>query len=362
MDKKHKEEIIDKYLQYFLNKQKGIHQEELEYDIPKKLYKYREFNRNNINALKSKKAYFNLAKNWNDPFDTAVRFELNKVRKEITNNESDFFKKISIQMMKSMFENHPQYHKIDLVFESVFDAVVNNKKISKDNVEKMLDKENMTDNEYETANTALATVYKHASGNSRIGDSIQKIFDFLVNSYDKHRNLVPMYSLSENNDIQTQWVFYANNYEGYCIEYDLNALKNSYTKEIVNNTIPILYGEKPDLDFFSYITDSFKIGLKSKDEFILQKSKEVLISTLTKDSSWEKENEWRIMLPDEYGSKKGLYKFDCCVAIYLGYRMKKRERKNLINIAKKNKWDIYEQVIDKYASRFSFEKIEYNKK
>ena len=54
--------------------------------IPKKLYKYRECNEQNIDALKKKQIWFSSPNYWNDKADVTVAFDLIKDKNYIEKN------------------------------------------------------------------------------------------------------------------------------------------------------------------------------------------------------------------------------------------------------------------------------------
>ena len=55
---------------------------------PRFLYKYRAVNNNNLDALRSNKLFFSKASSYDDPFDTFLHINVEKIRQEFVSNYS----------------------------------------------------------------------------------------------------------------------------------------------------------------------------------------------------------------------------------------------------------------------------------
>lgn len=55
---------------------------------PRFLYKYRAVNNNNLDALRSNKLFFSKASSYDDPFDTFLHIDVDKIRQEFNSNYS----------------------------------------------------------------------------------------------------------------------------------------------------------------------------------------------------------------------------------------------------------------------------------
>ena len=55
---------------------------------PRFLYKYRAVNNNNLDALRSNKLFFSKASSYDDPFDTFLHIDVEKIRQEFDSNYS----------------------------------------------------------------------------------------------------------------------------------------------------------------------------------------------------------------------------------------------------------------------------------
>lgn len=122
-----------------------------------------------------------------------------------------------------------------------------------------------------------------------------------------------VYSLSHSFSNIMLWSLYSNVHTGFCIEYEIETIKNSlnYNKYVqLSYDIEVNYDEIPviDLDFFKKINND--------------RDKMFRIYLGTKIKEWEAEKEIRLIL-----DKFGLYEIDyrAITGIYFGYKMKDDE-------------------------------------
>ena len=156
---------------------------------------------------------------------------------------------------------------------------------------------------------------------------IQPIVDF-NNSFRKE---LKIFSMSESHDIASMWGTYADGNEGFCIEYDFNESADKY---LMDNLRKVKYLEKREA--LSSI-DIFK-GLIYNSNPAEDISKMFEDQLLMKDSSWQHEKEWRIVL----GNCGNIYYADLVTSIYLDESIENsKEAKELIDLAKIKGWKVY---------------------
>lgn len=109
------------------------------------------------------------------------------------------------------------------------------------------------------------------------------------------------------------WAHYANNYNGYCLEYDIEQMKDIVT----DNLYPVLY-EKEYID----ITENL----------IYMNKNTGLISNLAKAEEWSYEKEWRIV---RYNNQP-FYARRQLRAVYLGNKCRENDKEAIIKWAKEN--------------------------
>ncbi|MFZ0596793.1 MAG: DUF2971 domain-containing protein [Flavobacterium sp.] len=141
----------------------------------------------------------------------------------------------------------------------------------------------------------------------------------IYNSLDdllEHNKRIGIYSLSKSYEDKLLWAHYANSHRGFCIEYDLDKLVDSYIHESKSH-FPVLYNLKPsELDF----TDISQASTDSGS--LLQKI------FACKSKEWEYEKEYRIVTND-FGIQN--YDFDAVKSIYFGLKMPDYQKKEMMD-------------------------------
>lgn len=127
------------------------------------------------------------------------------------------------------------------------------------------------------------------------------------------------------------WAHYANNYNGYCIEYDMSKVRD----HITYNLYPVLY-EKDYIDV--------------TDRVININSNVGIICSLVKAQEWNYEREWRIV---EYRNDP-FYIRKALKAVYLGGNCSQKNRKDIVQWAKDNNKEVYDIEISK--TRYELER------
>ncbi len=123
-------------------------------------------------------------------------------------------------------------------------------------------------------------------------------------------------SFSEINDELLLWAHYANNYRGFCIEFDPKKL--SFFPERNNTKYsldPVLYFEE-----FIEVEEAKKYSL----QYLLT----------AKANRWEYEKEWRLIStlnPSESYNRLLFYKLESVKALYIGYRLL-NEQESIFNL------------------------------
>lgn len=133
--------------------------------------------------------------------------------------------------------------------------------------------------------------------------------------------------LSSKNDSLSMWAYYADNYEGVCIEYSLHNDTILY-----DNCFKVQYS---DLKF------PFSL---SSNEVYYYKSRE-----------WEHEQEWRIVA--DIGDKNTL-KTNCITAVYLGCKISQEDRNEFLELAKLQGVSLFESKPSESHYSLEFKKID----
>lgn len=156
---------------------------------PRFLYKYRAVNNNNLDALRSNKLFFSKASSYDDPFDTFLHIDVEKIRQEFVSNYSSPEALAALANgMKETFQNQPG------IPQEFIQQVTNVEGL------KQLFANGIT-------NQFLSYVL---TLRSKIQDEILSI------------------CFSENGFNETLWLKYADMHKGFCLMYDLSDADSSH--------------------------------------------------------------------------------------------------------------------------------------
>ena len=162
------------------------------------------------------------------------------------------------------------------------------------------------------------------------------------NLFNVHKNNIGIYSLSQTYKDELLWAHYGNSHKGFCIEYDLNTLLNSYKSRKLYS-FPINYSNKPP-EFTINQLDS-----RNNNDQIVKKMAGY------KSLRWQYEQEHRIVT-----GFSGLEPYDpsALKAIYFGLNMKSELKEKMMETLKGRKIQFYQivQIKDSYE----FDKISIN--
>lgn len=265
--------------------------------LPKKIYKYRTYNKNSIENLKNNTVWCTTLDQYNDPYEGYMTI--------------DFFDSFK-RYIKKQVEKTDIPHERLLLLDSI-------------------------DNINELITFASEDLRKTENVIKKALDDKEKALRDIISKYrDDFRKSYKICSFSENVDNILMWSHYAHYHEGFCIEYPTESIKDSIFKVIYSDNI------------FD-ITD--KIKNKKLQKII------PIYTAIIKNSSWEYENEWRLVF--KHTKRKPIKgEFDIRPsAIYLGSLIKKRNKARLIKIAKEKGIHAYEMKMDDTCYKLIPQKI-----
>lgn len=310
-------------------------------DYPKSLFKYRKFDKHTIDMLKTGSIYFCPAYKLDDPFECSIA-----ISEKIKDGDfKAYINAIIPFILKQLIvsSDNTKLRKIDVM--SFYDEDGLNSEKFKLTV-KAYDK-NAKYSDIEKAVDAI----KKIENMDEYPESFKNAIMMILNI----QSLLGVFSMSEINDNQPMWSSYAKNYEGYCVEYDIEKFLKNYPKykddlQLVN------YSDKRENDPIKIILrvfyDSIYTSLKvSHQKFDVKDSLIKLVTTKAK--SWSYQKEWRLLAKAE---QPGVY--IPIKAIYLGMNMKSRNKAIILNIAKEQSITVYDQYLDFETSKIKFRKEE----
>lgn len=283
------------------------------------LFRYREVNQNNINALENNRLYFSTPANFNDPYDNLVYAN-------------------TFQIMQHVYGN---IHK-------GMDGYLN----------KLKEKNPM----------AAGVGYVFWNGEKReeyLHDFIEEIISCVDHIKKSVRRNTKIICFSKVYNSMLMWSHYADNHKGFLLAYDMQDIKSAerfnVNDEIINNKTYLgevsYVSNQLDLsdDIEDYVrynmmptlgdveTQDIKISAIKLREFMLQKSVE-----------WEYEREWRLIpriISLEQESPLGYIN---CIpkAVILGAHCSKEDTIAINEIAKKKNISVYRMYLDELSPAF----------
>jgi len=170
--------------------------------------------------------------------------------------------------------------------------------------------------------------------NKNVQQHLEKVHEALDNVLSSGKK-IGIYSLSETYNDELLWAHYANSHKGYCIEYDLELLLETYPTAPVYS-FPVKYSKHPP-----------EVGLNDLSD------KDSIIKKLGayKSERWKYEKEYRIIT---YEGGEHAYNFQAVKAIYFGLRMPEPWKKEIMNRLKGRGIEYYQ--INQIQGKYLFER------
>lgn len=290
---------------------------------PEKLYRYRSIDTKTLNALAENKLYFSTSNYYDDPFDTFIRIDVQKIRN-----------------IAQCFENK----NLPAQFMNLFDLIPE-QNLAKENIKVIVD----------------------------------EVIKFTKETRNEIRKWYWSLCFTEKYCNETLWLKYANNHKGFVLEYEIVNLKNAkFNSEMsalcmVNNVNLTLYPVYYSKDQNGYDSTNYagfvnfchlqeKMGntecvklLSSQVNFAWEMERVLLIK------KWihHYDEEWRMILNSPYRIESIAKPCIICKPskIILGLKISDNDKKCVLMAAEKAKIDSIEQMIVNDNDEFVSEKI-----
>ena len=284
--------------------------------LPQKLYRYRSCSTLNLDAFDKDLVYAVTADKFNDPYDTLVYYSLDNIQEQMRACCTEEF----LEQFKQILETK------DFEFPpSVIQFFGRNNLTG-------LKKQVISCNGINPLTLALFSV---------VMENILK--EILLKMGDTLKVVSTIACLSESIDSVIMWSHYAQNHEGFALEYDLRFLLEQ--GEMNCCILPVIYdNNRFDANSFIqwYIAKSLGLDVKNID------SLSHLKMAIHKSTQWEYENEWRIIHSEKQPAAHSRATSLKIVpkAIYYGERISNIHKKTLHYIAQEKGIAEYDMYID----------------
>lgn len=210
--------------------------------------------------------------------------------------------------------------------------------------------------------SAITYIFKNIDDELDSNKDFRKGMEMLLNV----NNIMGAFCMCVSMSNDQLWSLYADNYTGYCIEYDLSSpCKSRGSIKFISNLYPVRYVDKKDDDWFKVLYEAtvksidingranrFDSGVFFNCWFVQ--------ALCTKKTSWSYEKEWRFLGESNKGSKGPLIS-----NIIVGHNINKNDFDEIQRYAKTIQCDIkitdidYEkqEVISRELTQDDIEKI-----
>ena len=162
---------------------------------------------------------------------------------------------------------------------------------------------------------------------AKLSDIGGKIINMLL-------NLFCVGCLCTDNKNRLMWSHYADNHKGFCVEYDYSSYG---CKDDETLPYPVIYSGKR-------VKVPWKPALDNTSENLDDATGKLVLALLTKDSVWQYENEWRVLV--KAGDSQDI-KCAPITCIYLGAMCSEKDKKKIMKIARKINVPVKQMVMDR---------------
>ncbi|MFA7082719.1 MAG: DUF2971 domain-containing protein [Bacteroidales bacterium] len=305
------------------------------------LYKYRPFDRYAFEMIEEGYAYLAPVKGLDDPFDCLNDFTINDFYNEkthkITPKAVDFI--IKLVCPKGIQNLSPKEVK-KLALQCTKEDGIDYEKVPKVVTSNGI----MTRTEVEPLFVVLNTFNENFEG---VIESAK--LDGFAKSAMSPGDRVGICSLSEKRDNKVMWSLYGNNYEGYCIEYDIPK-----RQEVTPNLCPVIYTKRNNNRFIEkMIEDAIGAFMRAVTDGHLTGNIGASMELFcTKDTDWSYQAEWRLI-----ANAGGRFRYLNIKAVYLGFKVKKSNESKMKKLAKEKGFSLFKMNQLSGKKRITYSKI-----
>lgn len=316
-------------------------------NLPEKIFRYRPANEHSLDNLKNDTVWLCSPNKYNDPYDSEVTLDSEQLFQIAFNNRIEDFPRIneyfSIQEIETLKSSPDPLSELT----------------------KGILKKHFSQNPsiLENIHSELLNIFKKLINGAIEKEIIEK---YLI----KYREAVRLCSFSQTNSSIVLWTHYANNHEGFCVEYNLATLDIDDDRR--RCLFPIIYSDKlcdishlfevviandVDASAINDIITALSNGqIPTPNDDLAKKFKlGALLSPLYKSREWSYEREWRLLMNTSNPGQN--YSMPTPSAIYLGARINEDNKKIISDIAASKNIDVYQMKLSKFEFKLIQEKL-----
>lgn len=327
-----------------------------------KLFKFRECNENNFDALENQYVWMPPASSFYDFFDGIINIDLCKNAEVILSWMIPNIVELAYGASKWWTEqNGEEVRFTPNEVKNFVDACVDSEGMLIPEKTLSYIQENATEN---TAVDMAETMRQFEKMREAMPQFIEKMmpeFEEKINQIrTSMRDNMLVYCMTEEYDNHSLWENYADRYQGYCIEYDLANYEQQKldTYRHLSSLLPVTYvEERPIFDILPLLKGSLHEQLTGDKTWMYnpQINADLNMQMFYKKSDYAFEQEWRFVIKNE-GEHK--LKFPFVSGIYMGKDISEENSNKLIEIASKIHVPVYKQKINSARNGFVYIPIE----
>ena len=324
----------------------------------KKLYKFRTCSERNFKTLEENCIWMSPASSFPDQFDSTINVDFKQNQKEIEKWLHTNYPALCFDFAKTVYEQRgltiPYSHE-DLL-EYVNTCLDNNGNPIADREKEFL-REHATAEELAQMNIILQQVKALRDQFAAIEDRVYESFLEIVDQVrTRTRDTMLTYCMTEHFDNHVFWENYADNYSGFCIEYDFSEFGRRPFADYKNLVFlfPMTYRKKkPYFNMVPFMDGAIRESI-SKDpswQADPELNAELNLQLYFKNKEYEFEHEWRFSIKNENNCRQF---FPFVGAIYAGKDITKENLKRLSGIAGSLNVPLYKQRINRAKNGFEY--------
>ncbi len=287
-------------------------------DTPRFLYKYRPFDKHTFDMLENSYVFLCPAECLDDPTECAVNFSTQDLY-DMANDRLKFKCIDQIMSYVRPYTDETSFQQVnDLVWHTLSPSVYIRRNFLLDMAYEM----QMLVPEIDISQIInLLGNLPEMMDKDKIKKEVQHLFSL---AYDARSDL-GICSLSELKNSDEMWRDYANNSQGYCVEYDMREYEN------LSLLYPVVYQDDRETNIITNILGYFvgeMIYSISRGQLVADRSS-VLRLFLTKNLEWAHQEEWRLI-----GDARMKLPAPTINVIYLGKNMSEQNKQEIMRYCK----------------------------
>jgi len=330
----------------------------LNYVPHKKLYKFRTCTEKNLKTLEENGVWMSQASSFSDLFDCTINIDILKNSKEIEDWLHSKYPVLCYDLSKRFFEQRGfviSYTHADFTeyVQTCLDCDGNPIPAK----EKAFLQKHASPEELGQMDYILKQVNALRSRFAQIED---RVYEGVVDEIDlirtQTRDSMLVYCMTERKDNPVFWENYADNYKGFCVEYDFSEFER-YPFEDYKNLVyllPMTYRKtKPYFNIVPFLDGAIRESITRDPTWQrdLYLNAELNMQLYYKRKDYEYEHEWRFSIKNESNNKQ---RFPFVHAIFAGKDVNQANLSKLCLISDRLSVPIYQQTVNKPKNGFEY--------